>query len=188
MKRTATTALLAVLTTCLTVWSVDAYASASADDEIIAAVVLERLRLGYLPSISGERDVIGSPLSEVCLGLPGATDPPPRLLRRFSRRYRITPLSQCARDAHRLIVGPIRRLGRSAAEVEWSGLGNAGAFLLERRRGKWRVRGAIGGIVGCWKEERPPNNEMQTKRSWGGASLLISVFGGHRSWDSGAWR
>lgn len=117
------------------------------DDAIVVAAVLERLRFGYLPSLSGSEEVTGTPLHEICLGLPGVLDPARGLLRRFRPPYQVTPLSQCPPEHHRLIVGPVRRLDQSTAEVEFSGLGGKGTFRLERRRGKWRVLGAIGGIV-----------------------------------------
>jgi hypothetical protein len=181
MSTTAMASLVLALVAPLPAQSLGPTPSAR-DEEVIAAVVAERLRLGYTPSIGVPGDMAGVPLQEICLGLPGGKDPRPSLLRRLSRGYRITPLSQCPRDAHRLVVGPVRRLNRYTAEVDWSGLGNAGTFLVERRRGTWRVKGAIGGIVGAVEGRRPPNNEMQlTSHGQNGGSQLISVLSGHLS-------
>jgi hypothetical protein len=123
------------------------------EEEMLAAVAKDRLRWGLArPSISGlpdpDAEHYDKPIYRICLSLPKEKDPSDGLLRRFGEPYKITRVSECKKGMRVLVIGPVRWLDENQAEVGWSGLGNAGSYLVKRDEGRWKAIGPIGGFVG----------------------------------------
>ena len=147
----------------LTVRSASAQKSSSdgerEEEEILEAVVRDRLRLGHVPLSIGpppssqELEHFFRPVFAVCLSLPNGQDPSDDLLGRFKPPYAIMKASKCRFGDPRdyppmLTIGPVRRTNGDTVEVGWDGLGNEGWYRVKREKGRWKAVGPVEGFVG----------------------------------------